>query len=89
MRFFCMAAFAALLLCGCIARSPSLEWMKGGVIGGPPALSGQLEIDNFVCERTSPAGGGRIDSQNHRSCMIALGWEPASDTPQLSRIASQ
>ena len=87
MHTFILAFFAAVLLWGCASPAIS-EWTRGG--DGPPALSGELEIDTFVCERWSPAGGGRINAEGFRSCMIALGWEPIDDGASTSsRLAQQ
>jgi hypothetical protein len=75
---FIRGFFAAALLCGCAAQATS-EWTKGGMVGGTPGLSGELEIDIFTCERWSPGGGGKINAEGFRACMIALGWEPIGD----------
>jgi len=86
MHTFILAFFAAVLLCGC-ASPLSRSGTRGG--DGPPALSGELEIDTFVCERWSPAGGGRINAEGFRTCMIALGWEPVDDGASTSSKLAQ
>ena len=84
MQTFILACFVALLLSACASPAVS-QWKRGG--DGSPALSGQLEIDRFVCEQWSPAGGGRINAAGFRACIIARGWEPVDDgaSDQLGR----
>ena len=76
--------FAAALLWGC-AASANTQWAKDGV----PGLSGDLEIDTFICERWSPAGGGRINPETFRTCMIARGWEPVDGASASRGLAQQ
>ena len=78
MHLFILAGFAALLVSACASPAVS-EWTRGDASS---PRSGELEIDTFVCERWSPAGGGKINAGSFRNCMIARGWEPIGNAQQ-------
>jgi hypothetical protein len=82
----CICGFAATaLLCGCaIPSNPG--WVRDGLVTtNNPDQQAELAVDIHICEHWSPAGGGRIDPEHFRLCMLALGWRPNAGNAMLVR----
>jgi hypothetical protein len=73
---------AALLLAGCSGVTASQsQWTK------PNLISGQMELDMYICRNWSTVG--RTFSESHFSeCMAAKGYRP-SDGPPSTAVAAR